>query len=194
MKILIDNGHGENTAGKRSPMWPDGTELREWEFNRDIAQRVFFALKRHGVDVELIVRENLDVSLSERVSRVNEIAKAVGKNNCLLVSIHANAGGGTGWEAFTSVGETRSDKFATIFYEMAEEIFEGWAIRQDTTDGDPDKESQFYILRKTHCPAILTENFFMDTEKDCKFIMSEIGRRKVADFHVQAILNCIDRA
>ena len=194
MKILIDNGHGENTAGKRSPMWPDGTELREWEFNRDIAQRVFFALKRHGVDVELIVKEDIDVPLSERCNRVNEIAKAVGKNNCLLVSIHANAGGGTGWEAFTSVGETRSDKFATIFYEIAQEMFEGWAIRKDTTDGDLDKESQFYILRKTVCPAILTENFFMDTEKDCKFIMSEIGRRKVADFHVQAILNCIDRA
>ena len=194
MKILIDNGHGENTAGKRSPMWPDGTELREWEFNRDIAQRVFFALQRHGVDVELIVKEDIDVPLSERCNRVNQIAKAVGKNNCLLVSIHANAGGGTGWEAFTSVGETRSDKFATIFYEMAEEIFEGWAVRKDTTDGDLDKESQFYILRKTVCPAILTENFFMDTEKDCKFIMSEIGRRKVADFHVQAILNCIDRA
>ena len=194
MKILIDNGHGENTAGKRSPMWPDGTGLREWEFNRDIAQRVFFALQRHGVDVELIVKENIDVPLSERCNRVNEIAKAVGKNNCLLVSIHANAGGGTGWEAFTSVGETRSDKFATIFYEMAEEIFEGWAIRKDTTDGDLDKESQFYILRKTMCPAILTENFFMDTEIDCRFIMSKEGRRKVADFHVQAILNCIDRA
>ena len=106
MKILIDNGHGENTAGKRSPMWPDGTELREWEFNRDIAQRVFFALQRHGVDVELIVKEDIDVPLSERCNRVNQIAKAVGKNNCLLVSIHANAGGGTGWEAFTSVGET----------------------------------------------------------------------------------------
>ena len=194
MKILIDNGHGENTAGKRSPMWPDGTELREWEFNRDIAQRVFFALQRHGVDVELIVKEDIDVPLSERCNRVNQIAKAAGKNNCLLVSIHANAGGGTGWEAFTSVGETRSDKFATIFYEMAEEMFEGWAVHKDTRDGDPDKESQFYILRKTVCPAILTENFFMDTEKDCKFIMSEIGRRKVADFHVQAILNCIDRA
>ena len=194
MKILIDNGHGENTAGKRSPMWPDGTELREWGFNRDIAKRVFSALQRHGVDVELIVKEDIDVPLSERCNRVNEIAKVEGKNNCLLVSIHANAGGGTGWEAFTSVGETRSDKFATIFYEIAQEMFEGWAIRKDTTDGDPDKESQFYILRKTVCPAILTENFFMDTEKDCKFIMSEIGRRKVADFHVQAILNCIDRA
>ena len=140
MKILIDNGHGENTAGKRSPMWPDGTALREWEFNRDIAQRVFFALQRHGVDVELIVKEDIDVPLSERCNRVNEIAKAVGKNNCLLVSIHANAGGGTGWEAFTSMGETQSDKFATIFYEIAQEMFEGWAIRKDTMDGDPDKE------------------------------------------------------
>ena len=73
-------------------------------------------------------------------------------------------------------------------------MFEGWKIRKDTTDGDPDKESQFYILKNTSCPTVLTENFFIDTEKDCKFIMSNTGRRLVADFHVQAILNCIDRA
>mgnify|MGYP000817767973 FL=1 len=37
MKILIDNGHGRATAGKRSPVWPDGKQLFEYEFNRDIA-------------------------------------------------------------------------------------------------------------------------------------------------------------
>lgn len=34
MKILIDNGHGRATAGKRSPVWPDGKQLFEYEFNR----------------------------------------------------------------------------------------------------------------------------------------------------------------
>ena len=40
MKVLIDNGHGVDTKGKRSPVWPDGRQLFEWEFNRDIAKRV----------------------------------------------------------------------------------------------------------------------------------------------------------
>lgn len=36
MKIVIDNGHGRETAGKRSP---DG-RLLEWSYNREIARRV----------------------------------------------------------------------------------------------------------------------------------------------------------
>ena len=36
MKILIDNGHGENTPGKRSP---DGS-LREYAYAREIADRI----------------------------------------------------------------------------------------------------------------------------------------------------------
>ena len=31
------------------------------------------------------------------------------------------------------------------------------------SDGDRDWEEDFYILRKSRCPAVLTENFFMDT-------------------------------
>lgn len=41
MKILIDNGHGQETAGKRSP---DG-RLLEWSYNREIARRVVAALQ-----------------------------------------------------------------------------------------------------------------------------------------------------
>ena len=33
-------------------------------------------------------------------------------------------------------------------------------IRKDNSDGDPDKEYNFYILKHTQCPAVLTENFF----------------------------------
>ena len=55
MRILLDNGHGENTPGKRSPVWPDGTQLYEYEFNRDIARRVHNALRGRGVDCELLV-------------------------------------------------------------------------------------------------------------------------------------------
>ena len=36
MKILIDNGHGENTPGKRSP---DG-KFREYLYVREIADEV----------------------------------------------------------------------------------------------------------------------------------------------------------
>lgn len=191
MRILLDNGHGENTPGKRSPVWPDGTQLYEYEFNRDIARRVHNALRGRGVDCELLLRENVDVPLSERVLRANEAAGEVGAENCLLVSIHANAGGGTGWEAWTGKGRTAADDYAAIFYEEAARAFPEWKIRRDTADSDADKEADFYILKRTACPAVLTENFFMDTERDCRFILSAEGRVRVADMHVAAILRCI---
>jgi N-acetylmuramoyl-L-alanine amidase len=43
-------------------------------------------------------------------------------------------------------------------------------------DGDSDKESNFYVLRNTKCPAVLTENFFQDTKKDVEFLLSDVGR------------------
>ena len=106
MKILIDNGHGVDTAGKRSP---DGS-LREYKYAREIAEKVVSELKKRGFDAERIVTEENDISLSERCRRVNSICDRVGTKNVILVSIHCNAAGNgsqwmnaRGWEAWTSV-------------------------------------------------------------------------------------------
>ena len=71
MKILIDNGHGEETAGKRSP---NGV-LREYKYTRDIAEAVINRLAEEGYDAERIVLEDHDISLAERCRRVNEQCK-----------------------------------------------------------------------------------------------------------------------
>lgn len=186
--VILDNGHGKETAGKRSPVWGDGSQLFEWEFNRDIVRRISEKLEADGIPYRILVPEETDISLTERARRANEIAK---ENNgkAYVLSIHANAGGGTGWEVYTSPGQTPSDAIATVFFEEAGREFvpDGWRMRSDYSDGDPDKEANFAILTKTTCPAILTENFFMDTEKDCRFIMSEDGRERIANMHVAAI-------
>ena len=186
--VLLDNGHGKETAGKRSPVWSDGSQLFEWEFNRDIVRRIAEKLQADGVPYRVLVPEENDISLSERVKRANEIAKE-NDGKVYVLSVHANAGGGTGWEIYTSPGQTPSDAIATVFFEEAGREFmpDGCRMRSDYSDGDPDKEANFYILTKTTCPAVLTENFFMDTEKDCRFIMSEDGRERIANMHVAAI-------
>ena len=186
MLIILDNGHGKETPGKRSPKWEDGSQLFEYEFNRDITKRIQNRLTELNIESVLLVPEEEDVSLGERCRRANEIFKK--RPDSILISIHANAGGGTGWEAWTSIGSTLADKYATILYTTATEWFPEWKIRTDYTDGDPDKESQFYILKHTKCPAVLTENFFMDTKKDCDFILSNTGRERIANMHVAAIL------
>ena len=182
MKILIDNGHGENTPGKRSP---DG-KFREYSYAREIAK---------NIDAERIVTESEDISLEERVRRVNEICGRFGAENVVLVSIHCNAskngewGKARGWSAYTSKGKTKSDELATMLYAEAEKNFAGQIIRKDFSDGDPDWEEAFYILRKTKCPAVLTENFFMDNEQDVTYLTSDKGRDAIVRTHVAALID-----
>ena len=189
--IIIDRGHGIDTPGKRSPKWEDGTQLFEWEFNNDVATRIAHKLAAAGVRSRLLVTETKDISLSERCSRVNNICSMHGRENCILISIHANAGGGTGFEVFTSPGNTPADDYATMIIESIKETFPNEKIRSDHSDGDADKEARFYILQKSQCPAILTENLFMDNEADCRKLMDNDFREKIADAHVTAIMKML---
>ena len=187
MKVLIDNGHGSNTPGKRSP---DG-RLREYAYTREIAERLVMELRKNGIDAERIVKEEIDVPLAERCRRANEYKAS----EAVLVSIHCNAAGNgsdwmsaRGWEAWTSVGKTNADKLATCLYENAEHCLPGMKIRKDMTDGDQDKENGFYILKHTKCPAVLTENLFQDNKEDVEFLLSEEGKLAIVNLHVWGIM------
>lgn len=186
MLIILDNGHGWNTSGKRSPVWNDGSQLFEWKFNRILVKEIKRRLDNLGIESIILVPEDYDISLRERCNRANAIYRD--RKDAILISIHGNAGGGTGWEAWTSVGETKSDHYALLLYNSAGQYLRKWKIRTDFSDGDPDKEDQFYILKHTMCPAILTENLFMDNEKDCRFMMSDEGIETLAALHVDAII------
>ena len=196
MKILIDNGHGSNTAGKRSP---DGLFL-EYAYIREIAAEIAYRLRKKGYDAELLVPELYDVSLLERVHRVNVKCQSHGASNVLLVSIHCNAAGNgrewksaRGWEAWTSPGQTQGDELAECLYESALEVFApGTPIRSDWGDGDFDKENHFTILSKTMCPAVLTENFFMDSKEDVAYLQSDEGKDAVIRCHVEGIIKYIN--
>ena len=197
MKILIDNGHGLMTAGKRSP---DG-QFGEPFYNREIARRVVSDLSDRGLDAELLVPEDDDISLAERVRRVNAACFLLGKQNVILVSIHVNAAGNgskwlnaTGWSVYTCKGHTESDKLAECLCQAAIKNFPGRRIRTDMSDGDMDWEEGFYILRKSLCPAVLTENFFMDNHSDLEYLQSRAGKQAVVDTHVEGIVEYIEKA
>ena len=190
MLILIDNGHGHNTPGKRSP---DGKFL-EYAYNREIATRIVADLKDRGYNAQLLVPEPEDIPLSERVRRINAHCNTLGKSNVILISIHVNAAGNgtkwlnaTGWSCYTSKGQTTSDRIAECFYEAAKKNFPDRRIRTDYSDNDPDWEENFYILRHSLCPAVLTENFFMDNPTDLQYLQSRTGKQAIVDTHVEAI-------
>lgn len=181
--ILIDNGHGNDTPGKYSPVWSFG-QLFEWEFNRDLARRIILGCYFAGMRATKIVPEVFDISLKERCRRANDWYDRC-EGDCILLSLHANAGGGTGFEVFTSVGETKADALASKLIAQLEMDFPNIRMRKDYSDGDADKESGFYILKHTKCPALLVENLFMDNEKDCRLLLSEDFRKALADSYVK---------
>ena len=195
IKILIDNGHGVNTPGKRSP---DG-RFREYAWAREIALAIVADCKDLGYDAELLVPEEYDVCLSARCYRANCWCERLGKSNVLLVSIHVNAAGkgdrwynATGWSAYTCKGQTRSDKLADCLYKQAGIWLPGHRLRMDYSDGDPDIESDFAILKKTACPAVLTENGFQDCEESLLFLESNEGKEAIIGLHVDGILDFIN--
>ena len=214
MIILIDNGHGKETAGKRSP---DG-KLLEWSWTREIASKVQRELYGRGMDARLIVPEDRDVSLRERCNRVNAVCDKAGRDGVLLVSIHVNAAGsGTtwmlagGWSVWTSPGQTKSDILATDLWRAADEVLSEYkkrfeelrgqgcyseaqrALRKDMTDGDEDYEARFAVLTGTRCAAVLTENMFQDNKSDVEWLLSDEGKMAIVRLHVEGIINYINR-
>lgn len=196
MKILIDPGHGIDTPGKRSP---DGLFL-EYLWNRQVADLILEGLLSAGVDASLIVTETNDVSLRNRVNRVNTICNRLGASNVLLVSIHANAAGNgsawmnaKGWSCYTSKGKTKSDQVAECLYDAFEEEFQDRKIRKDMSDGDRDWEENFYVLQKSNCPAVLLENFFYDNREECAWMLQEETKKRIASAAVKGIIKYIKK-
>ena len=196
MKILIDPGHGIDTPGKRSP---DGL-FREYLWNRQVADLILEGLVSAGIDASLVVTETNDVSLRNRVNRVNTICNRLGASNVLLVSIHANAAGNgsawmnaKGWSCYTSKGKTKSDQVAECLYDAFEEEFQDRKIRKDMSDGDRDWEENFYVLEKSKCPAVLLENFFYDNREECAWMLQEETKRRIASAAVKGIIKYIKK-
>lgn len=187
MKILIDNGHGYDTKGKRSP---DG-RLLEWEWTRDIAGRLEGRLLQHCIEAKRIVVEPNDVPLSERCRRVNILC---GGGDALLVSLHVNASGlgkewgnARGFSAWVSPNASaRSRMFGDLIEKEAKDMgLKGNRANRNACVGN------FAIVRDTRCPAVLTENLFMDNMEDALFLLSERGKDAIVTLHFNAIMKYI---
>lgn len=186
--ILIDMGHGGidsngryTTAPNKMFTFPNGEVIYEGVINRQIGKKVFDYLSELGYCPSYIFfpEESIDMSLKERVRIINNFnpKKTIG------ISLHSNASANhnaRGFEIFTSAGETESDTLATYIGKEIIEEFPDSRFRTDYTDGDLDKESQFYILRKTLCPMVLIESLFFDNIEDAKLLKSESFQKRLA--------------
>lgn len=199
MKIIIlGTAHLKSTLGKCSP----DKKFYEYKYSREICQAIKSILQDLGYKVIIDIEDDdLKVTQSQelklRCERVNKLQKQY--KNCIYISIHVNAAGGdgkwhnaTGWEIYTTKGVTESDKLATCIYNYAKSNFKDTQkLRTDFSDGDPDKEAEFYVLKHTSCPAVLTENFFQDNKKDVEYLNSDLGFHQIVRTHVEGILSYV---
>lgn len=193
MKILIDNGHGANTPGKRSP---DNTFF-EWRFNREIAVPLVEELRRRGYDAERIVTEDVhEVTLTERCRRVNAWCSKLGSKNVIMVSIHANAAGNGGWRTARGfsvyVAKTCSDASKKLAQSLYAEAEKRGLKGNRSVPKERYWQANFAMVKNTHCPAVLTENLFYDNKEDLAILKSEDGKRKIVELHVEGIINYLN--
>lgn len=186
--ILVDNGHGEETPGKRSP---DGS-FRENAWTREVACMVCDMLQAEGYDARLLVPEVRDVSLAERCRRANRYDK----RKSILVSVHVNAAGSDGrwrnargWRIFTTRGVTEADTLAEHIWKAAKATFKA-PLTVGSYSSQPlghDWENDFYIIKKSYMPAVLVENFFQDNKEDVAYLKTDAAKAACAEVIVQGI-------
>ena len=195
--IILGTAHLKSTPGKCSP----DKKFFEYKYSREVCKAVRAILQDSGYKVFIDIEDddmpvNSSRELSLRCKAVNDLQKVY--KNCIYVSIHVNAAGNgtkwmnaTGWSAYTSVGLTAADKLATCLYDAAKKNLSGKKLRTDFSDKDADLESDFYILKHTTCPAVLTENFFQDNKDDVAYLTSYKGFHEIVRTHVEGIIKYI---
>lgn len=180
---LLDNGHGVETKKKSSPRWKDGTQLHEYEFNRNVVKYLSFMLKDAKIDYEILVPELNDIPIRHvRAVRANEHPRI---KYSILISIHANKyppnekvnGFETHYFKRNDYESERGKEIALVFQKYL-----GTLGNDRGTKGSP-----FAILRWPKCPAILTENGFYSNETECRRLMTTDFQYKIAEQHFNAI-------
>jgi len=188
--VLLDNGHGRNTKGKCSP----DKSIFEYKWCREIVCMIYNELMKLGIPTFIVTPEQSDISLNERVRRINKEytnRKRQGYQ-CVLLSVHINAAGcdgkwydASGWTGWVSKNSSKNSKrMAQLLYNEAESLgLKGnrWVPECKYW------EANYKILHDSNCPAVLTENMFQDNKEDVKFLLSDEGKEKIVKVHIEAI-------
>lgn len=180
--IAIDDGHGMQTAGKRTPPIPElnNRVIRENEFNKAVKLLLDAELKRCGFRTLIVAPGDGDTSLTARTNLANS------KKADAYVSIHYNAFDGKfddydpeGLSVHIYPGSKDGRKLAECVLKY---------LKQGTTQRNRGiVENNFHVLRETKMPAILTENGFMDNKREALLMINLDFQKEVAREHAQGI-------
>ena len=185
---ILDPGHGIETKGKRSPFIPPG--IREYEFNRDMARRIS---DLYDGETMSTVEDEHSVKLRERVLFANRIS-GLNPGEVFFVSLHANAAGRSSREWNDAHGSTVfiSKNASQASQKFAEIVAPRIALPLRTKDRGV-RRRDFYVIRKTRCPAVLIEYGFMTNEIEAVSLASDGHRELLARATVGAMLDFEER-
>lgn len=181
MKIMVDPGHaGRNIdPGAVNPK----TGLQEADVALMVGRLVEKYLLKAGCEVKLTRTEWEQEETDDLEYRTN-LSNEWGAD--AFVSIHCNSAENSaakGYEVWTSPGQTEGDKLATCIFRQIAGIFPELQGRTDYSDGDPDKESRFYVLVNTEAPACLIELDFISNDAEATLMANSTWR----DLYARAI-------
>ena len=190
-KVLIDNGHGVKTAGKRSP---DG-RLLEGVYAREIARRLGDELEERSVPYALITPELDDTPLSTRVYRANSLHRQ-NHGSTILLSLHSDASARSGWSdamgfsvRLSQNASQRSKTLARCLFHAAEQ--RGIPVRKYNGDVVPWWPQNLAICRDTVMPAVLVEMFFHTNKEQVEWALSPEGRAAIVGALTDAVCTFI---
>lgn len=193
--VFLDDGHGANTPGKRTPYIPElKRSIQENEFNSAVVKVLEEELKRAGVVVFLTAPTDKDTPLKERTDFANktyqDYCNKYGKANvnAAFVSIHYNAFDGS----FAGSNPEGSSIYVYLGYKNKEAGMLAEKIANYLKGGTQRQwrgvlEADFHVLRETAMNAVLSENGFMDNKREAMLMISPEFQKEVATEHAKGI-------
>lgn len=187
--VCCDDGHGLETAGKRTPKYSDGSIIHENEFNHPTKVLLIEALKRQGFKTCDVSPARTDNSLSDRCTRANKAMKAGNytTSTCCYISIHFNAMNSY-WQDNVGGIETysyyTSTKGAKLSKAVHEQLLKGTNLKDRKT-----KTAGFYVLKYTAMPSILCECGFMDNKVEAQLMLNLNYQNECAEEICKGVCN-----
>lgn len=172
-KVFVNGGHGGTDSGAV------GNGLKEKDITKKISELIVKGLSKYDVDVMLFQQSQSGNGLKTITDKANNWKADI------LVSVHVNSGGGTGFESFAYSGSVLSNTLKlqrTIHDEVMKSIKDYGVVDRGR------KRQNFHVLRESKMSSVLTENMFIDSVRDSKLLKDNKFIEKVADGHVKGIV------
>ena len=182
-KVALDDGHGMSTSGKRTPAIPSlgGRVIKENEFNWAVVKELDQLLRKNGnFETIFTAPTDADPSLGTRCRIANEFKADI------FVSVHANASDGKFDGDAKDASGIETWYYSTSGKKLAEMI-QKELIKGTRQKNRGIKKGGFYVLKYTNMPAVLTENLFMDNEREAALMIDKDYITEVAREHYVGI-------